>query len=372
MATIIDLGRAVKAAHPGAYDDLPDAVVGRKVKLKFPDSYQDYADPQRKRQEIEAGRAQAEAESQQAQADAARGLLNTLPQVGSTIGSLLGPLGSGAGAGLGEAGVQIGKAGAGEGFDAGQIAKTAAGATTGAYAGLGAGKLIGKAGGVITGSLRRAAVDKAAQEYAKATEAGVSAPTLALTQGIPKLLQRAGRAGQAEVDHVLGQVRNFLANKPENLTPSDLHEIRQVMDDIAKPFYSKAGKFLRPPEPATAAAARVAKTIADNARGLLRETVPSATKFEAQASRAIQARKLIPVASEAVPTSYGAALNRTGIGAGLGLMAGGPPGAAVGGLLNAALTAPQIQQAVGSVLESPILAQLLAQLGRGTGTELAR
>lgn len=44
MATVEDLGRKVKAKHPGSYDDIPDAELGRKVKAKFPGSYDDFAD----------------------------------------------------------------------------------------------------------------------------------------------------------------------------------------------------------------------------------------------------------------------------------------------------------------------------------------
>ena len=41
--TILDLGRKVKAAYPGEYDDIPDVEVGRRVKAKYPE-YGDFAD----------------------------------------------------------------------------------------------------------------------------------------------------------------------------------------------------------------------------------------------------------------------------------------------------------------------------------------
>jgi hypothetical protein len=42
--TIVDLGKKVKAKYPGTYDDLDDAEVGRKVKTKFPGDYEDFTD----------------------------------------------------------------------------------------------------------------------------------------------------------------------------------------------------------------------------------------------------------------------------------------------------------------------------------------
>jgi hypothetical protein len=44
MASVADLGKAVKAKHPGAYDDMDDADLGRSVKAKFPGDYDDFAD----------------------------------------------------------------------------------------------------------------------------------------------------------------------------------------------------------------------------------------------------------------------------------------------------------------------------------------
>lgn len=44
MATIIDLGRLVKAKYPGQYEDLTDYEVGQKVKTKFPTQYNDFVD----------------------------------------------------------------------------------------------------------------------------------------------------------------------------------------------------------------------------------------------------------------------------------------------------------------------------------------
>ncbi len=43
MPTITDLGQEIKQKHPGAYDDLDDAELGRKVKAKYPeyDGYED-------------------------------------------------------------------------------------------------------------------------------------------------------------------------------------------------------------------------------------------------------------------------------------------------------------------------------------------
>jgi hypothetical protein len=44
MASVADLGKAVKAKYPGAYDDMPDDALGRSVKAKFPGAYDDYSD----------------------------------------------------------------------------------------------------------------------------------------------------------------------------------------------------------------------------------------------------------------------------------------------------------------------------------------
>lgn len=324
---------------------------------------------QRKRQRILAGKAAAEAESQQAQADAARGVLNTIPEVGSTLGSLAGPLGAGIGAGLGQTAVEVGRAGVGEGFDSGAIAKRAAGAAAGQYGGNLIGKGIGKIGGVVTGSLRRKAVEKAADEYAKAAQAGVTEPTLALTQGVPKMLQRAGRAGQREVDHMLDEFRNFMSNKPPELTPIELHEIRQVMDEIAQPFYDKVGKLKAPPDPAIAAKVRFAKQVADNARESLRRLVPSATKFEAQASRAIRARKFVPIGSAG---SLGGLAARTAIAGSLGGLAGGVPGGTSASLAMLLMSQPQIAMGLGKILESQAVPALAGQAGRVVGDALNR
>lgn len=42
--TVIDLGKKVKAKHPGQYDDMADDEVGRRVKAKFPGQYDDFAE----------------------------------------------------------------------------------------------------------------------------------------------------------------------------------------------------------------------------------------------------------------------------------------------------------------------------------------
>lgn len=44
MATIIDLGRLVKAKYPGQYDDLSDYEVGQKVKGRYAGQYDDFVD----------------------------------------------------------------------------------------------------------------------------------------------------------------------------------------------------------------------------------------------------------------------------------------------------------------------------------------
>lgn len=335
--------------------------------------------PTRKRQEILAGRAAAEAEASQAQADAVRGLLKAVPGALSTAGGLYGAPGAGIGAGIGETAVQTAQGLAGEGFDPTAIAREAALAYGGTKAGGLLGKGLGKVGGVVTGSLRRKAVEKAAELYAKAsTVPGMTLPVQGLIfKGLPELLRRAGRAGSKEVDHALEEVRNFLSNKvlvteggervvPQRLTPTDLHEIRQVMDQIAQPFYNAVGKLKLPPDPAISARVRVAKLIADNAREALRKLVPEAQKFEQQASRLITARKFIPVGS---PSAAGKA-SISAAGTALGYLAGGHQGAIGAGLTAHLLSQPQVAMALGSLLENPtfapVLAQLLGQAGQKT------
>jgi hypothetical protein len=44
MPDVRELGRRVKAKHPGAYDDLSDEDIGRRVKQKFPGAYDDFTD----------------------------------------------------------------------------------------------------------------------------------------------------------------------------------------------------------------------------------------------------------------------------------------------------------------------------------------
>ena len=44
MPTVEELGRRVKEKYPGSYDDLDDAAVGRLIKKKYPEAYQDFQD----------------------------------------------------------------------------------------------------------------------------------------------------------------------------------------------------------------------------------------------------------------------------------------------------------------------------------------
>lgn len=43
MATLNDLGKAVKAKYPGTYDDIPDAELGRRIQTKYPGAYDNYS-----------------------------------------------------------------------------------------------------------------------------------------------------------------------------------------------------------------------------------------------------------------------------------------------------------------------------------------
>lgn len=42
MPTVEDLGKAVKAKYPGAYDDMPDGDLGVRIQKKYPGAYDDY------------------------------------------------------------------------------------------------------------------------------------------------------------------------------------------------------------------------------------------------------------------------------------------------------------------------------------------
>lgn len=43
-ATIVDLGKKIKAKYPGQYDDITDAELGKRIKSKFPGAYDDFVD----------------------------------------------------------------------------------------------------------------------------------------------------------------------------------------------------------------------------------------------------------------------------------------------------------------------------------------
>jgi hypothetical protein len=50
MPTIEDLGKKVKVKYPNTYSDLSDADLGRRVKQKYPGAYDDFAEAQQTRQ----------------------------------------------------------------------------------------------------------------------------------------------------------------------------------------------------------------------------------------------------------------------------------------------------------------------------------
>lgn len=335
----------------------------------------------RRRLEIMAGRAQAEAEAAGFQGQAARGLLETVPQVAGAVGGLLGPVGAGAGGALGETLVQTGKGLAGEGFDVGAIGKEAAAQAAGAGIGWGLGKVLGRVGGTITGRVLRNRAAATRALYSEATKSGKRFDPLLLLEGVPKLLEDEAVAGIPEaVRNAAGAIKpwgirkiaeDFMRNKlGRELTPLHLQRIKQIADEIADPIFEAARKRIAPPTAAQMKRATFFKMVADNARNALRE-IPGAEKLERATAAAIRQRRLVPIPPRGAPASVGQLATRTGLagaGAGIGAMAGGLPGAAMGAIGGGLLQIPAVMNALGAALDNPFTRQLLLQTGRAAGS----
>lgn len=118
MATVSDLGDQVKAAHPGAYDDMPSDSLGRAVQAKFPGAYDDFTDPGQKAPTSSPGPYPLTPMTVGLAAMTGRtsALLPSLGgYLGARAGSFAGPIGRTAGAylggGAGEAGRELSQGG---------------------------------------------------------------------------------------------------------------------------------------------------------------------------------------------------------------------------------------------------------------------
>lgn len=180
----------------------------------------------RRRAQIEAGRAAAEQEALQAGADQSRAMLNMLPEVAGTIGSLLGPLGAGL-AGAGEAAKQVGLAAVGEGFDRRAVENAT---------------LLGLAGGRL-GEYGGQALAKGAGMLAKSQMAKALRPAAGLVRDFPTVVGDALKQG-AKVGSILGERGSVAADRiRQEATGHTMRLLRAAtnrgqtiqMEEIARP-----------------------------------------------------------------------------------------------------------------------------------------
>lgn len=80
--TVSDLGKKVKAKYPGTYDDLADDDLGRRVKTKFPGSYDDFVEPSAAKPKASGGNYRS------AEAKLGNYVLDTLSNVPSSAANL--------------------------------------------------------------------------------------------------------------------------------------------------------------------------------------------------------------------------------------------------------------------------------------------
>lgn len=233
MATVVDLGKQVKAKYPGVYDDLSDEALGLKVKAKFPGSYDDFSD---KTINVNGHARRRPQKPQDAKTEEpkGRGLPGLLPGAGGFVGGLLGKVGGPAG----------GIAGAGAGGALGEIIAQAiespvpfgmGGAPNlGAIGGAAGEQAIYEAGGRLLGAGAKFGGKKLMQAAIKVTpevaQTAIREGITATKGGLKKLTSRIIQTAKAEeqiVRAAAGQGQGWV--DPGKLA-------RQVFQDAAKHF----------------------------------------------------------------------------------------------------------------------------------------
>lgn len=201
--------------------------------------------------------------------------------------------------------------------------------------------------GVLTGrTLSRAGA--VAENVARSSNLRVSPK--ALLKNAERLLEEAKLIGGAEVAAVKKKIQSFLGSQPHSMSMVRLHNLRQAMDDIARPIHDAmkiAGKGGPPVGPKMALRGRFAKAVADDARAFLKDNVPGYAPAMRSSERAIASMKRIPRVSEG--PIHGSLTN--------------PFGAPE--LLTRTLMGPSAMGGYGRMLENPAVQSLLAQGPRG-------
>lgn len=161
MATVVDLGKAVKAKYPGAYDDVPDRDLGMRVRAAYPDAYGDYSDVAAPSEATRVGAEPATNRNRSWGADLTRAALGTARPAGGWAG---GALGAARGAALGS---RFGPGGA----LAGSLILGGLGAAAGGAGGEAVGGKVGEGLGLVEApadpadALKQAALVSALEHY---------------------------------------------------------------------------------------------------------------------------------------------------------------------------------------------------------------
>lgn len=161
MATVVDLGKAVKAKYPGVYDDVPDRDLGMRVRAAYPDAYGDYSDVAAPSEATRVGAEPATNRNRSWGADLTRAALGTARPAGGWAG---GALGAARGASLGS---RFGPGGA----LAGSLILGGLGAAAGGASGEAVGGKVGEGLGLVEApadpadALKQAALVSALEHY---------------------------------------------------------------------------------------------------------------------------------------------------------------------------------------------------------------
>lgn len=382
----------------------------------------------RKRQEILAGKAAADAESLGAQADAARGVLETIPQVSGALGGLAGTgvgassLGAGLGGAAGETLVQGAKYLAGEGFDTKAITRQAAFQAGGAALGAG----LAKGAGYAARTAMRLALKSTPEVAETAIRQGITANSRGLDkllgqlkergEWVKRLADQATRSGQkfqradivkevarrtlddvaktpdpnAALNWVRGKAASVLKSPNGSMwSPNQVVLFKRSAEQAASKFYKLKDQLA--PNPINAVSELWEKHFADVSREML-ETLPQRARtawsngvelsipdLQRESSDLIRVKEaLFPIARRGRQFAERAAAPaiRTAVGGAIGTLAPGNDyqNAAIGALGGAALGSPTSLSLIGRGLTgaNPLLASLLPQLFRAGGGAVAQ
>lgn len=159
----------------------------------------------------------------------------------------------------------------------------------------------------------------------------------------------------------------FLKNHGNRLTPVSLHEIKQELDNLAKPIYRKidGAKML---DTARLTEQRWAKQVADNARQLLNQTVEGYADANARTEALIALKNAVfPAAKRGVAQRLVAGGVSGTAGAAIGAAASPgnrAQGAGIGAGAGIALSSPAVLSYLALAANNPALRQFLKYLPR--------